>query len=183
MYGLVNKGLEDLVRKAHGDAVWQRICLAAGLEEDTFSTMRSYPDAVTYALVGAASRELGHSATELLEAFGEHWVLYTGREGYGPLFAMAGRSVEEVLTSLDSMHGRIAYTFPELRMPEFTCSRLADGALRLEYRSTREGLAPMVIGLVRGLGKHFHTPVTIRHTVVRGAGAEHDEFELHVAAS
>lgn len=181
MYGLVNKGLEHLVRKAHGDATWQRICETAGLDDHTFSAMRSYPDAVTYALVGAASRELGQSASELLEDFGEYWVLYTGREGYGPLFAMAGRSVEEVLTNLDGMHARIAYTFPEFRMPEFTCSRLAGGDLRLVYRSTREGLAPMVVGLVRGLGKHFGTPVTIRHTVVRGADADHDEFELRVA--
>lgn len=183
MYGLVNKGLEDLIRTSYGDVTWRRICSAAGLEEDTFATMRGYPDCVTYQLVGAASEELGLAASELLEKFGAHWVLYTGREGYGALFQMAGNTVEDVLTNLDAMHGRMAHTFTELRMPEFTCTRLPGGELHLIYRSTRDGLAPFVTGLVRGLGLHFGTPVEIRHTVARGTGADHDEFVLRVVAS
>jgi hypothetical protein len=182
MYGLVNKGLEDLIRRTHGDVPWQRICAAAGASDVSFATMQAYPDGLTYALVGAASAELGISVASLLEQFGEHWVLYTGREGYGPLFTLAGNSVHEVLKNLDALHARMEHTFPQFRSPEFSCERLETGELRLSYRSSRDGLAPMVIGLVRGLGRHFGTPVEVRHTRAKGAGCDHDEFLLQVAA-
>ena len=182
MYGLVNKGIEDLIRTHHGDQTWSRICATSGFAGDTFSSMQAYPDGVTYGLVAAASRELGISAADILEQFGAHWVRYTGSVGYGALFGLAGTSVAEVLSNLDALHGRIEHSFPDYRMPHFECEQLADGDLRLIYRSSRDGLAPMVVGLLRGLGQRFGTPVTIRHTVLRGAGAEHDEFVLRVAA-
>ncbi|MCX5746499.1 MAG: heme NO-binding domain-containing protein [Proteobacteria bacterium] len=179
MYGLVNKGLEDLIRTEHGDAAWQRICQLGGVDAGSFSTMQAYPDAITYRLVGAASDELGIPASALLERFGAHWVLYTGRQGYGELFKLAGRSVEEVLCNLDALHGRMGESFPEFRAPEFRCTRRPDATLDLIYRSTRDGLAHMVIGLIRGLGEHFGTPVEIVHAVTR-AERGHDEFVLRV---
>lgn len=181
MYGLVNKGLEDLIRTNHGDAAWKKVCAASGFAGDTFSSMQPYPDSVTYGLVAAASQELGISGADLLEQFGAHWVRYTGSVGYGALFSLAGTSVAEVLSNLDALHGRIEHSFPDYRMPHFECARLEDGDLRLIYRSSRDGLAPMVLGLLRGLGERFGTPVAIRHTVVRGDGADHDEFVLRVA--
>ncbi|MCX5743338.1 MAG: heme NO-binding domain-containing protein [Proteobacteria bacterium] len=181
MYGLVNRGLEDLIRSTYGDATWSRICQTRGLDAESFSTMQAYPDGITYDLVGAASAELGVPAAEVLERFGAYWVLYTGRQGYGELFKLAGRSVEEVLGNLDALHGRVGHSFPAFQPPEFTCTRRPDGTLHLIYRSTREGLAPMVVGLIRGLGEHFQTPVAIEHTVVRGDGHPHDEFVLRVS--
>ncbi len=181
MYGLVNRGIEDLIRTHHGDDAWRRVCAASGFPGDTFSSMQAYPDSVTFGLVAAASTELGLSAHEVLEQFGAHWVRYTGSAGYGALFDLAGSSVAEVLTNLDALHGRIEHTFPDYRMPHFECVRLDDGDLRLIYRSSRDGLAPMVLGLLRGLGERFGTPVTITHTVLRGVDAAHDEFLLRVA--
>lgn len=182
MYGLVNKGLADMIRTSRDEATWRRICESAGVSHVDFAALHPYPDGVTYSLVQAASNELGISAGEVLEKFGEHWVLYTGREGYGAMFELAGKSVLDVLENLDAMHGRMSYAFPEFRGPEFNCDVQPDGAIRLVYRSGRAGLAPMVVGLVRGLGIHFGTPVEIEHTRSRDAGAEHDEFLLRVAA-
>jgi hypothetical protein len=33
----------------------------------------------------------------------------------------------------------------------------------VEYHSTRQGLAPMVTGLLKGLGIRFSTPIDISH--------------------
>lgn len=177
MYGLVNKGLEDVIRARHGDDGWARVCAAAGVDLDGFLAMDVYPDELTYGLVAAAGRELGEDAATLLEAFGDHWVRYTAQEGYGDLFGLAGADLASVLENLDQLHGRLAIGFPQFRMPTFTCERRPDGTLLLRYRSTRAGLAPMVIGMVRGLGTHFGITVDVTQTA-RREDVGHDDFVI-----
>ena len=46
MYGLVNQALEDFVRRGFGDAAWNRVRESAGLRDDMFVSMDSYPDAI-----------------------------------------------------------------------------------------------------------------------------------------
>ena len=53
---------------------------------------------------------------------------------------------------------------------------MSDDTLVLHYMSARSGFAPLVIGIVRGLGKMHHTRVGIEHRVRRAEGAPHDEF-------
>lgn len=179
MYGLVNKAIEDLIRQDHGDATWERIRSKAGVEETVFVGMNAYPDSITYDLVGAASTELGVDAASLLEAFGQHWILYTAREGYGELLSIGGSTLQGFLLHLDELHTRVALSFPELRPPSFHCTNLTEGSLRLHYESEREGLAPMVIGLLHGLGRMFGTEVAVEHVARRRDGADHDEFDVH----
>lgn len=182
MYGLVNRAIEDLVRQRYGNDRWEAIRSRAGVDAAPFVSMQAYPDAVTYRLVAAASEELGVSADTLLEAFGQHWTLYTGRQGYGETLALGGRSFVEFLQNLDALHANVALSMPQLRPPSFWCTNVTDRSLRLHYRSEREGLAPMVIGLIKGLGEMFRTDVTVRHARPRGGSSDHDEFEIEFAA-
>lgn len=179
MYGLVNKAIQELICQRFGEPTWERIRKEAGVAIESFVSMQAYPDELTYALVGAASRELGLPVPALLEAFGQHWVHYTGKAGYGELMGIAGTSFVEFLQELDNMHGRVALTFPQLRPPSFECTEIGPRSLRLHYHSTREGLAPMVLGLVRALGEVFGVQgLVIEHEVRRDAGADHDEFAI-----
>lgn len=161
MYGLVNRGVEDMARSAGGQALWDRIRSAAGVEDEIFLAMKPYPDEITYRLVTAASAELDLPAEEILRLFGRHWIVYTAQEGYGPLLAMGGRNLPSFLRNLDAMHVRVAAEMPELRPPSFVVTELEEQVLRVEYRSHRAGLAPMVVGLLEGLGELFETPVAI----------------------
>ena len=43
-------------------------------------------------------------------------------------------------------------------------------------QSSRPGLAPFVVGLLRGIGLRFATPIRIDHVASREAGAEREEF-------
>jgi len=158
---MVNKALQDMVTEAHGESVWEQIKARAGITTDLFLSSEAYPDAVTYQLAGAASEVLDKPVAELLEAFGSYWVLRTAVEGYGDLMSAGGRSLREFLLNLPSFHSRICLIFPHLRPPNFRCSHLAAGSLRLHYSSDREGLTPFVVGLLRGLGEMFHNPVDI----------------------
>jgi hypothetical protein len=83
MYGLVNKAIEDMVCDRFGEETWEEIKKKAQLDVDVFISMDGYPDDVTHRLVKAASEILAISSSEILQAFGEYWVLYTAKEGYG----------------------------------------------------------------------------------------------------
>ncbi len=138
--------------------------------------MEAYPDDITHRLVKAASTVLGLSPQKIMQAFGEYWVQYTAEEGYGELMDMSGDNLVEFLENLDNLHARVGISFPKLQPPSFECTDVKEESLNLHYHSTREGLAPMVMGLVKGLGKRFDTEVDITQIQSREAGADHDEF-------
>jgi len=176
MYGLVNKAVEDLITTKFGTRTWEEVTKKAGVDDIGFISMDPYPDEITYGLVQAASEILEKPVDELLEAFGEYWTLYTAQEGYGDLLSISGRNFEAFLENLDSLHTRIALSFPELRPPAFACECRDDGALVLHYQSERDGLAPMVRGLVKGLTNLFDVNVDIEHVESKADGADHDVF-------
>ena len=176
MYGLVNKAVEDLAVQLGGHDLWAAIVERAGLEMPVFVAMEPYDDSITYRLVEAASEILGLAQAEVLEAFGEHWILYTGRKGYGPLLSAMGTTLPQFLGNLDAMHSRVTLSMPDLRPPSFACEELDEQTLVLRYWSERTGLAPMVTGLLRGLGKRFGVEIVVTPTVPRPDGADHDSF-------
>lgn len=176
MYGLVNQAIEEMVVLGHGHATWEEIKRTAGVEIELFVSSEGYPDEITYRLVGAACRVLGANADEILDAFGRHWLLHTGRVGYGSMLDAGGRSFGEFLRNLPDFHTRVSLIFPHLEPPRFAVTEIGEGTARLSYFSHREGLAALVLGILRGLGEKFDTEIGIVHDVVRANGADHDEF-------
>ena len=52
MYGLINSSLQSMIRDKFGDEQWDKVLIASGVPEDSFLSMRSYDDAITYDLEG-----------------------------------------------------------------------------------------------------------------------------------
>ena len=178
MYGMVNKAIEDMVVRHHGECVWEQIKAQAGVEIDVFMSNENYSDEVTHRLVAAASQILRMPAEQVLINFGEHWVLHTAQEGYGGLMSAAGKTLPEFMRNLPNFHSRMTMIFPKLQPPHFECTDITARSLKLHYHSHRQGLAPFVVGLMQGLGKKFNTPVTVRPTAAKAQGADHDVFEV-----
>ncbi|MFM7674774.1 MAG: heme NO-binding domain-containing protein [Synechococcus sp.] len=178
MYGLINRAIRDMVTTYHGEDTWQRIRERAEVADEVFLSMEAYPDDLTHRLVVAASQELVLSPAEILRAFGEFWVRYTATEGYGELMAIAGDTLPEFLENLDDLHARVGVNFPRLIPPAFDCEQSGPEELELHYHSQRLGLAPMVVGLVEGLGDRFDTEVAVTQTSSRDDGHDHDVFAV-----
>ena len=179
MYGLVNKAIADMFRSQFGEGTWQEIRQLAAVENDTFLSMEGYADDVTHRLVKAGSQVFGLSSSQIMQVFGEFWVQFTATEGYGELIDMSGDNLPEFLGNLDNLHARVGISFPQLKPPSFESYEGATkNELTLEYHSEREGLAPMILGLVKGLGDRFDTDIEIAQTQSRDDGAEHDEFTI-----
>lgn len=180
MYGLVNRALQQLVCTHHGTRTWDTIRAKAGVADEVFVRMDSYPDEVTHRLVAAASEVLGAPADELLKGFGRYWVRYTMVEGYGALLSDLGPTLHDALAALDAMHARVALLYPALKPPSFRISSVADDRISLHYHSERYGLAPMIIGLVEGLGERYRMRVEVRHAAAKGEGCDHDRFDIRI---
>lgn len=183
MYGMVNKAIVDLVITQFGQATWEAIAEKAGVDEELFLSMQQYPDELTYRLVRSASEELKLPAEQVLEAFGKFWITYTAREGYGELLRISGSNIWEFLANLDNLHARVGLSFRNLRPPSFRCSEQSADGVHLHYASTRQGLTYLVVGLLKGLGDLFGTPVNVE-ILPRHADAPAEEvFRVSLAKS
>jgi hypothetical protein len=176
MYGMVNKAVEDLVCSQFGEDAWEQIKAKAGVDVDVFVSNEGYPDTMTYRLVVAASEVLNLPADQILNAFGEWWILKTAREGYGEMMEAGGKTLPEFLINLPNFHTRVTMVYPKLDPPKFEVTDLTERSLRLHYHTHRPGLSQFVVGLLKGLGKMFHTEATVTVLVTREQGADHDEF-------
>ena len=178
MYGLVNKAIEELVLANHGVEAWDQISKKAGVHGEIFISNEAYPDEITYRLVTEASGYLKVPAEAILFSFGEWWVLETAQKSYGPMMAMAGRTLREFLIHLPNFHTRVKMMYPKLNPPTFRCTEIMENSLCMHYISDRPGLSPFVKGLLSGLGKMFNTPVNVEHISQKDAGADHDVFKV-----
>jgi len=161
MYGLINSSLQSMIRDKFGEEQWQAVLKESGVPEDSFLTMRSYDDKITYDLAGAASAVLGAPVETCLELFGEYWVLETASKSYGPLLDAAGNNMVDFLNNMNGLHDRITGTFLNYVPPSFRVDETDDGRYLIHYESEREGLTPFVVGLLKGLATRFESDLEI----------------------
>ena len=161
MYGLVNKGLEDMICLRFGVERWEATRQKAKVTHAYFQSHESYPDQVTYRLVAAASEILGEPVEQILESFGVHWVMHTAPDYYGFLLDAGGRNLRDFLVNLPNLHTRMEMAFPHLTPPMFACRDVGERSMVLRYSSKRPGLVPFVVGLLKGLGQRFSTGVSV----------------------
>ncbi|HSH18824.1 MAG TPA: heme NO-binding domain-containing protein [Draconibacterium sp.] len=178
MYGIVNKAIEDLVISNFGEEKWEAIKERSGIDIDFFISNEPYDDDITYKLAGAVSAEMNMTVSDVLQAFGEWWILKTGKEKYGGLMEAGGHSLREFLINLPAFHSRVMLIYPKLTPPEFKISNIEEQSIHLHYFSKREGLQEFVRGLLSGLGKMYNTAVIIELIQSRDQGDNHEVFKV-----
>ncbi|HEY5789997.1 MAG TPA: heme NO-binding domain-containing protein [Gammaproteobacteria bacterium] len=174
MYGMINDAIRQMVTERHGEDAWEEMRRRADADL-VFLRMAQYPDALTYRLVAIATEMLGTEVDAVLRAFGDYWIDYAD-EAYGELLAVSGDSFVEMVENLNDLHTRVGQLMPDLKPPSFHLTEQSAGSFRLHYHSTRDGLGPMVVGLLEGLGRRYRTAVEVEHVVRRDAADDHDEF-------
>jgi hypothetical protein len=180
MYGIVNQAIRDLVVDQFGLDKWEKIREVSGVTHDFFVSNEPYEDNITFELVGATSDVLGISTENVLEAFGEYWVLKTGLEKYGDLMKAGGENFREFLLNLPNFHSRIMLIYPKLSPPEFMVHEKSDDILELHYYSERHGLTAFVIGLIKGIAQMYNTTMSIELVESVSGTPWHDTFEIEI---
>lgn len=178
MYGIVNKAIQDLITDKFGEEKWEEVREKSGVDVDFFLSNEPYDDDITYKLAGAASEVLGLSVGQVLNAFGEWWILKTGKEKYGGLMEAGGNNLKEFLVNLPVFHNRIMLMYPKLTPPEFKVSHIEESSIQVHYHSKREGLQEFVRGLLSGLGQMYKVTTKIDLVQSRDSGSTHEIFKV-----
>ncbi|TYC62399.1 heme NO-binding protein [Rhodobacterales bacterium] len=182
MYGMVNEGIRTFILTNHGAEAWRRICARAGVQEAEFEKMTSYEDELTYKLVDAVGEFTGLDAQDVLKVFGKYWVDFAGGSGFRHLMRLSGPTFIEQVRGLDDLHDRIILSMPHLKPPSFELEDLGGETFLLHYYSDRDGLAPMVEGLLHGIAKDTGEEIDVEQVAFRSEGADHDVFRIRLLA-
>jgi len=178
MYGLVNQGICKMVTENFGEEKWDEICKEAGIE-DIFIGMEPYPDEITINLVGAASKVLEIAPLDVLRTFGQWWISFAAVE-YDHLFKMSGDNFIEFIGNLNDIHTRVGYMLKKLTPPSFKIAEQTDEKITFCYYSEREGLYPMVLGMIEGIAEHFGESVEATHIGGADDGLDHDRYLIRL---
>lgn len=180
MYGMVNEGIRTFIVNNHGAEAWCEICDAAGIQENEFEKLTSYDDEITYRLVGAICDHTGLDAGEVLKVFGNYWVKFAGGSGFRDLMRLSGSTFIDQIRGLDDLHDRIILSMPHLKPPSFELEQAGDKVYQLHYYSERDGLAPMVEGLLFGIAEDTSEKIEVSQMDFKSEGADHDIFEIRL---
>ena len=174
---MINKAIRTLVTREAGEEVWEQVLVASGIDEDVFEDLEGYDDGVTFSLVGAVSETLGIPAGDVLEMFGVYWATDVAPKGYGEYFEAFGDDFKSFVAGLDEMHVRITKMLPSLVPPAFDIEELGQNHFKIHYVSQRDGLAPLAVGMLKGVALHFGGEADIKQIEYKGTD-DHDVFEV-----
>lgn len=178
MYGLLNRAIEQLVTHRAGRCGWDAVRERAGVHHVVFASIRPYPDPMTYDLITATSEVLRWSEGEVLHALGRSWIQFVANEGFGSLLETGGHDFRDFMLHLDSLHPRLGLTLPGLVPPSFVVEEQPEGVLHVHYYSIREGLAPLVVGVLEALGDLFETSIHVSQVRERDTPEDCDVFAV-----
>jgi len=160
MKGTIGKCIEDLVVSKFGNAKWMECLKKANLSENRhFSTLEDVPDKDILALVHAVADVAKLTEAQVMDAFGEYWSTVYAPTVYKTYFTMA-KSTREFLLSLDNIHVSMTKTIKNAHPPRFNYEWKDEKNLVMHYKSER-GLAALMPGLIKGLGKYYKDSPTV----------------------
>jgi len=181
MYGIINQSIQELIIKEFGEETWLRILNKSGVEVSEFKNHEVYDDSYTYKLAGATAEVLDTNLENVLKLFGEFWIIEISQKKYPSLIASGGMNLRDFMLNLPNFHNRVYLTYPKLIAPEFKVYEDENQKdILVEYHSKREGLAPMMEGMLYGILKCFNeTNKKIIHEYSKSInGPDHDLFRI-----
>lgn len=162
MYGMIHRGLRQMVLDTQGPEVWENIEGSVGTGPEHLISANCYDDQLSVGMIEQGAASLGMSLEEFLREFGRYWIQFAADGAYGAMMDFAGRDLPDFIRNLDRMHRALQDVMPNARMPSFRVAEETDGKLLVDYYSSRSGLEPFVIGLLEGLLLRFDKTGTVR---------------------
>lgn len=158
MHGLANRSIQCFLGDTYGADCWAAVAAAGGVGKDGFEALLSYDDAVTDAVIDAASSALGKPREALLEDLGSYLV---GLEPLRRLLRFGGVDYVDFLHSLDELPERVHLAVPDLEMPDLTLIASGPGRYTLLCRGAHPGCGAVFAGILRAMADDYGALVLI----------------------
>jgi len=171
MHGLINRSIQCFVNDNYGAPVWNAVAQEAGVGPDGFEAMLSYDDALTVAVLEAASRHLDKPREALLEDMGTYLVSHGRLEPLRRLLRFGGETFLEFLHSLDDLAGRARLAVPDLDVPELELIEDGPHAFRLICQWHFPGACPVMMGILRAMADDYGALVLLDYDSTAADGA------------
>lgn len=180
MKGIVFNLLEEVVTAEKGEAAWDELLEAAGLE-GAYTSLGNYDDRQMAALVRAASEAVGASPEDTLRWFGRKAMPQFAAR-YPRFFAGHTHAIDFLLTLNEVIHADVRKLYPGAQPPRFVFERSGSDDLRMEYHSSRS-LCALAEGLIQGAAAHFGQAVEITQPECRQRGDARCVLSLRFASA
>lgn len=159
MHGIIHLELRNFVVQQHGEAAWRTLTDQAGLSDEIYTPLRSYPDEQIMALVGAAVKLTGADVTALLEGFGEFLApRYIAL--YGKLLKPEWRTLDVLENAENTIHRVVRLREEGALPPRLQAQRTSPTSISMTYDSPRK-LCAVARGIARGIAARFGEPLSI----------------------
>jgi len=160
MYAYIPLIWKDMVLTMTGPETWAKILLEAGIWseiEEPLLNKKTRREDLIFALFGATCKKMALSRDDLLRAFGRHFVSFTLRTGNGTFLRSQGCTLPVFLENVNGMHNYMKRDHPDAKFPfiESKYDPVAD-TLLLTYLSIREGVSPLLLGIIEEIGAHLY---------------------------
>jgi hypothetical protein len=175
--GIVFNLLEEAVSSTYGDAAWDRLLDAAGLE-GAYTSLGSYDDAEIAALVRAAADALEIPEETVLRWFGRRAMPLLARRY--PVFFDSHANVRSFVLSLNGIiHPEVGKLYPGARTPVFDFDTSTAGMLKIGYHSPRR-LCALADGFLHGAATHFGERIELEQPECMHRGDARCVFHMHI---
>ena len=160
MKGTILKCLQEMVESRFGKQEWKQILSESGFAPTQLFTLSADVDEQkTLALFSNTAEVLEIPAEQVMDDFGDYWVNEYASRIYHTLFGRL-KSAREFILGMDQVHIMVTSTIENAQPPRFEFEERGPKVLVVTYKSKR-GLIDLYIGLARGVGKYFGTPLEI----------------------
>ncbi|TRX59896.1 hypothetical protein FNH22_07530 [Fulvivirga sp. M361] len=166
MHGIIFKQLFQFVRENHGQKALKEILYGCGLGMKYYDPTQAYPDHEVEQILDAVCKMLGVSRDSVLEAFGQYITpsLYKRFSA----FIREEWDAMDLIENIEVMiYGSVKTTQNNVASPTLIINRKGKDEITISYTSKRDALA-FGIGIVRAIGKHYNTKLTIKRSGATG---------------
>lgn len=160
MKGVIVNCLAEMITQHHGREKWEEILSKAGLQRNTvFLATDAIEDAAVLKVLNITCQTLGIPMPQAADAFGDYWVNVFAKKLY-PFHYQGVSSAKNFLLKMNHVHHLATKNLENAQPPQFRYEWPDPRTLILTYISQR-GLIDILVGLVKGVGKHFNTQLAI----------------------
>ncbi|WP_280156356.1 heme NO-binding domain-containing protein [Piscinibacter sp. XHJ-5] len=158
MKGIVFNLLEAVVRRDHGDDVWEALLEQASVD-GAYTSLGNYPDDEITRLVGAAAAALDMSPDDVVRWFGRNALPLLAKKH--PHFFDAHKSTRPFLLALnDVIHSEVRKLYPGADVPVFTYDTSSPDVLLMYYRSHRK-MCALAEGFIEATAAHYDEEISL----------------------